>query len=157
MKRFLFILLVLFIIPIATAHLAAGEDRVVGDYIVDFGYEPEKLTAGENAFFAVHLKNNDTEEVVQFTDVWVRISQGDAILFSGLLNPQSDVAEFSYYFSLSDHYDIKLRFRDGEETVVETTFVVTVSKAAAEYYQLAFLGLLILGWFWLRRKNSQKI
>jgi hypothetical protein len=157
MRLFLFLLFLVLLLPLASSHLAAGEDKVVGEYIVDFGYEPEKLTAGENSFFAIHLKDKESKEVVPFTDVWVRISQGDAILFSGLLNPTDNVAELSYYFSVSDHYEIKLRFRDGEKTLAETTFIVDVARAVGEYYQLAILGLLIVAWFWLRRRNSKNV
>mgnify|MGYP001582750933 CR=1 FL=1 len=36
------IILIIALIPTALSHMDAGEDKVVGEYLMDFGYSPKE-------------------------------------------------------------------------------------------------------------------
>lgn len=56
------------------AHLDGGADKTIKDYLIDFGFSPEKPKAGEKVTLAFNLVNATTKEIIEPTSVWVRIS-----------------------------------------------------------------------------------
>src|SRR3990167_4477745 len=82
----------------ASAHLAGGEDRDLGEVIEDFGYDPSPIVAGGGGFFAFNFVRKQDQMPAPPASLWVRISQDDEILFSGTLAPEADHMVLSYVF-----------------------------------------------------------
>ncbi|HIJ11131.1 TPA: hypothetical protein HA278_03685 [Candidatus Woesearchaeota archaeon] len=123
----LYIILLFLLIPIANAHLDAGEDVVKEEYILDFGYSPERLMVGEESHLAVSLFD-DAREIVEFDHAWVRISNEDTIFFSSTLYPVIGNAALTYSFPHAGDYDITVRFTKNDTELVQHTFVVHVER-----------------------------
>ena len=153
MLKKLFLLFILFSVSV-NAHLDAGIDKEVGDFIVDFGYSPEVPVKGELTSLVFNLldKNRDP---VEFTDGWVRISKGDKVMFSGIFVSEPSVA-FTYTFPDSGEYEISTRFMNSDEFIARTDFEIMVEGDSKLIYLLIvpILTILILiGILIIRKKN----
>ena len=92
------------------AHLDGGEDKQVGEYLVDFGYSPEVLSDQEKALLSFNLVNPETEEAVDFSHLWLRVSAGDAVVFAGTFYPDEKHVVFIYLFPSGDEYEFYTAF-----------------------------------------------
>lgn len=119
-----------------------GQDKVVGNYLIDMGYNPEEPAAGQNTQFTLSLLNNETKEIFDFENVWVRISKGNEVLFASTLERiELDIASFLYTFTEPGAYETTVRFQKFNadvpeeirlaETIVETDFNVVVAGDVA--------------------------
>src|SRR3989344_4851026 len=89
-SRFIFLLvwaLALLAAP-AAAHLDAGQDVTVGQYLVDFGYAPAEPAVNQSVVVAFNLGDAATETPVVFTDALVRLRADDSMLFAATLAQQ---------------------------------------------------------------------
>ena len=138
----------------AHAHgLGGGIDKVVDGYLIDFGYSPEELVSGANIQFTAGLVDNESKEIADFENVWVRISKANRVLFASTLEKSmSQDASFLYNFSEPGIYEITVRFQKFNEevpetrlaeTIVETSFDVNIAGAAAERKSRVSGGLII--------------
>lgn len=128
-------------------------------YFIDIGYSeelPEAMKPLRFDFSAI-LPNTPEENV--FTDVWVRIAQGRELYFSGGIHqPVFGSTGFTYVFPKEGEYEVTARFQNEGETVVETSFFLTVvpNEAALKPvnpYAAAASGLLVglMSMFFLRK------
>lgn len=146
-RLFSFFLLSLISISIVNSHLGAGEDKVIGDYLVDFGYEPEILEEDEEATIALNLVNATSNELIVPESVWVRISNENKIVFAGTFSPEAMHVGFAFIFPEKGNYEIKSEFRGEDKVIVSTTFLVEVGEKSSEdprNKMLYFLGALIV-------------
>jgi hypothetical protein len=135
MKRFLILVTILALFtlqaPLVQAHLAGGQDAVVGEYLIDFGYEPDPVIAGKSATFAFNLVNNEAQKAQEYSHVWIRISSDtEGIIFAG--NTHSDVpgnASMLYTFASPGEYKITTHFKQDRETIVQNNFTIQVAAA----------------------------
>ena len=69
---------------VAHAH-GAGQsvEKIVEEYLVVLEYDDLSLTADKSVRFTFELSLNESNEVVSFTDIWVRIMEGRKLLFAG--------------------------------------------------------------------------
>lgn len=139
MLRIILFTFALLLVPAGAvlAHLDAGEDKVTGAYLIDFGYAPAPVVALQPTDLALNLVDNVTQTVVAPARVWVRIADGDAIVFSGNFIPQANHITFSYAFPHAAEYDILAEFfdhADDDEPVVSQTFTISVAAAVADSY-----------------------
>lgn len=118
--------LVLLFTQTVKAHLDGGEDKVIGNYLIDFGFSSEQPRIGENIIFTFNLLDNETKEIIDFTSVWVRISSSDGIIFAGTLHQEAKNVTFSNTFSSANLYEITARFKQGNEVLIETSFPLKV-------------------------------
>jgi hypothetical protein len=128
---FLFSLLMVLIIPAThpvSAHLAAGEDKTVGDYISDFGYEPKIIHEKEKAVLAFNLVDKTTNDKVNIKSVWVRISSKKEVVFSGTFLAENNNVTISYMFPSSGKYDVDTQFNLEDGTNIKTDNAVNVEK-----------------------------
>ena len=169
----------------ASAHLEAGTDSVVGNYIIDFGYSPKNPVVGQGIFLNFNLlkksaaentTDNNTEEiipVVNFTNLWIRISLKNSdgtlgkTIFAGNLNPKNNNVNFLQTFAESGDYEIYVKFIDGEKTIAEYKYDFDVGKSsyfegnnfnkfsAREYISVAILLFLIILIFLIGRKKKK--
>jgi len=140
-------LLIIVLIPIVLAHLDVGEDKEIGDYVVDFGYSPENPKTTDNVAIALTLFDTN-QEVIEPESVWVRISSSKEVVFAGTLKPENGNVAFTYKFPYADKYDITARFNDSKETIVKTNFNIQIEGKISnlEIYFLIFtiIALIII-------------
>lgn len=175
-QRFAVFVVVLVMAILAPGAFIGGHDggasieQVVDGYLIDIGYSPETPTAGEQTRFDFAVYNSDTQEEVDFTDIWVRIlDEEDNLLFAGGLNKaEFGLTGLTYLFSYPGSYEIFVRFSDGSTSVVETTASVEVSKSDEEFSfkfgvseVVAFVAGIVVALVFMylipNRSNSQQV
>jgi len=130
--KLIILVLTILLVPIAIAHLDAGEDKVVDGYLVDFGYLPDTPTAGDKIQIVFNLLNSSTKEVLEPTSVWVRISNSDTVLFAGTFYPEEGSVAFTYAVFKAGDYEVDARFKAGSEVLVQTSFDLQVKDRSLE-------------------------
>ena len=103
---FLFFLIIIFS-PYSFAHLDAGEEKVIDDYLIDLGYAPESPKVTDKVTLAFNLINNTTKEVIEPTSVWIRISSPKEVVFAGTFHPEAKNIAFTYTFPYADDYSLE--------------------------------------------------
>lgn len=164
MKPFFFLFFFCFLFSSGFAHLEAGEDHSKNGYGIDFGFAPAHLKAGERANFLFELSDEETGEAAAFSSAWIRISDEKNIVFSGTVLQENGTVSFSYAFPRAGQHSIEVRFRDGENTLVEDSFSVLVEPAAESVWDSTAskiaIGLLLLaigfaaGNLFIRKRNN---
>jgi len=116
----------------AHAHGGAGQsvEKIVGEYLVTLEYSELSLTADESVRFTFELSLNEAAENVPFTDIWVRIMEGNKLLFAGLIK-EADFSPtgISYAFPKGGEYELTARFQNEGEAIAETSFPLTVEES----------------------------
>jgi hypothetical protein len=144
LKNKLMLIMIIFIIaliPNALPHLDAGEDKVVGEYLVDFSYSPKEPSIDDKAAMAFSLLNNTNREVIEPESVWIRLSSSKEVVFAGTLKQESGNMAFTYKFPYADDYIITARYKDSEKTIVETDFNIKIKESVPVYYYV--LGIIV--------------
>ncbi len=144
MKKILFFSLAfLFVLApaLVSAHLDAGEDKVIGKYLVDFGYAPDAPKVGDHVDLSFNLLDHKTEAVIVPDHVWVRVAQGDNVVFSGTFFPQNKNVIFSQTFFQAGNYDVTTRFFDRHnqmivESVTNLPIAAVVTAPESNSYPL---------------------
>ncbi|HLD18435.1 MAG TPA: hypothetical protein VJB90_00285 [Candidatus Nanoarchaeia archaeon] len=126
MKLAVFAIL-LFLMPLSLAHLEGGQDVAVNGFIVDFGYDPANPQPGKLTVLAFNLVNEATGETIEPQSVWIRISEGEKVVFAGTFFPQIKYVDFSYAFPKAEKYAIDVKFFNGTNLLAENTFDIEVS------------------------------
>ncbi len=129
----IFVFFSLFLLQQASAHLDAGSDKIVGEYITDFGYTPATPIAGEKLLLAFNLANASTEEVISPDGIWVRISQGNEIVFAGTFQPKARHVAFTYAFPESGNYTVDTKYFLGDK-VIESSFEINVAQKSSSFH-----------------------
>jgi len=120
------LMFVLLIIPASFAHLDAGGDKVINNYLIDFGYAPENPKVSDKLTLAFNLINDTTKEVIEPSNVWIRISSSKEVVFAGTFHPEAQHIAFSYKFPYADEYEITARFKDDKGIIIETDFKIKI-------------------------------
>lgn len=159
----------IFITIFAIAHIAYGHgfgqslEKVVGDHIVDVGFDAVDLVAGEPIRLDIILWNKDRTETPTFTDAWVRIAPIDrGIVFAGNLHqPEFGSTGMTYVFPKAGDYELTIRFQNKDDVITEASFPLKVGEGTSStsggwrsWLSGGFLGLIIGGGFvWLLRRK----
>jgi hypothetical protein len=145
MKWTIFCLLIICMLSVG-AHLDAGEDVVVDGYLLDFGYTPSKLVEGEKVILAFNLVDPETEDVLDYESLWVRISN-EEVVFSGTFHVEENHVGFSYIFAESGEYKVTARFNGYDGVLAENDFYVEVGKEEEINFVLWIIvvGVLFVG------------
>jgi len=140
----LFILLI-FNLFIVNSHLEGGKDKAVNGYLIDFGYDPKNPIANEKIIIVISLFNETTNEVIEPTNVWIRISSAVDVIFAGTFKPEAQNVAFSFTFPHGDVFEITARFFEDEKLIAETDFDINV-KGKTDYsiIIILFLSLMLL-------------
>ena len=126
------LLLIILSVSISTpvsAHLDAGSDEVINGYLIDFGYAPAQPTALNTTILNFNLLNNSTQQTINFTSLFIRISDSTHNIFAGTFKPSNDDVNFVFTFPKSGSYTISVRFYNGSDVLVENDYAFDVSDA----------------------------
>ena len=102
-----FFLVFLLLSSLAIAHLDGGTDKIVNGNLVDFGYSPEKPIEKEPVTLSLSILDPKTKNLVTIENIWVRISRGEEVLFSAILQAEEDQVAFTHTFPEKGVYEIK--------------------------------------------------
>ena len=125
----IFIFILSFIVPSAGfAHSSgASFEKEVNGYLIDIGYDPAQFTALSPSSFDFDLIDTKSSERVAFTDVWVRINQGNqALLATGVHKQNLGGATLLHTFAEGGSYELIVRYQNDGEEVVSATFPLEV-------------------------------
>jgi len=147
MKTFLLVF-AFFALPfLIEAHsVGVSHEAQVGEYFVDIGYNVPIPRIGESVTFDFNLPEEHGN--VRYTDVWVRIESEKGVVFAGgLYNAEFGGPRLVYAFPEAGAYTIHVRYENGTETIVETSFPLTVEGGTSVLGNTAFIGagLLLVG------------
>lgn len=156
MRKTVFLLLAILLALPVGAHLDGGVDTPVGAFIIDFGYAPAPIIAGEPALLSFNLVNA-SEEVVSPGSAWVRIANED-VVFAGTFAARADHIVFTYTFPAPGDYEVLVRFPDGPEA----SFSLRVARqrrttTIALGVLLALALLAVIKWGMRKRRSRHKI
>lgn len=141
-------LLVFLKVDLARAHLyGASLEKTVGEYFVDIGHSEERLEVGDSVRFDLNIYfDNDRQQALDFTDAWVRISQGNKTMFAGNLHqPILGKAGMTVVFPEEGEYELSARYHDEDSTLVETTFPLSVDPEPKSGLSLGSSPLFLAG------------
>ena len=133
----------LFVSFIVSAHLEGGKDKAVNGYLIDFGYDPKNPIANEKTIIVISLFNETTQEVIEPTKVWIRISSSNDVVFAGTFKPETQNIAFSFTFPESGTFEITTRFFEDENLIVEADFDLNV-KGKSDYSKIIILFLFLI-------------
>ncbi len=135
--------------PASVAAHGAGAslERQDGAYLMDIGYEPEALTAGERVIFDFNLTDQASTSV-EYDYVWVRIEADKrTFLATGIKRADFGATSLLYLLpsDLSGEISLSVRYQKGEEALAKSDFALMVSPAAVERTQGSSLTLIATG------------
>lgn len=164
-KSFILVWLLLLIVPSFghTHNNGNSYEEEKDGFLIDIGYSPLTLTAGERARFdfSIYSLTATTSPKDLFTDVWIQISKDDELHFSSNLNqPNFGPTALNILLVESGEYEIYVRYQQESNLVTDTTFAVSVEakdvvpivdqSIPLSYYSIAAWILLVFSWLvWL--------
>lgn len=153
LKKSLFIFLIIIFSLYSFAHLDVGKDKVIDGYLIDFGYTPENPKVTDKVTMAFNLLNDTTKEIIEPTSVWIRISSSKEVVFAGTFHTEAQNVVFNYVFPYADDYEITARFKDNDNTLVETDFEIKIEKKSKIklYYIAKIIIILIIAGFIIKK------
>lgn len=134
----------------AVAHSSgASLERAVGEYVVDIGYEPAEVTAGERLVLDFDIaKRGEGGERVEFDNVWVRlVGDGETLLAAGVARSQIGATTLLYVIPEDiSELSIGTRFEKDGEVLANTEFLIPVEarKSAFPFLPVTAAGTLAL-------------
>lgn len=151
-KKYVLVSLIIFLSysVLVSAHgTGASFEKNIGNYKVDIGYDPMTFSAGQSQRFDFNIYDTKSDSPVNFSDVWVLISQGNKTVFAGgIYKSDLGVAGMTFVFPKEGDYILDVRFENNSNTIVEVTFPITVlegevSGTNVSTNKSSFLGLLV--------------
>jgi len=145
------------------AHLDFGQDIIKNGHIIDFGFAPQEVVSLSSTNFVINLVNSTTEEPINLTSIWVRISSSKEIIFSGELSPKNASLPFTFTFPTGGNYSLDFQFKNNQKIIEKQTFYLDVKDKDSVnniYYLVGLIILFILLFFksyYLRKKLKEKL
>jgi len=107
----------------------ASFETIVGDYLVDIGYEPELPTSGERLVLDFSLREQDAE--APFDRVWVRIEQyGKTVLAGGIGHAPIGPTTLTMTPAREGELKVYARYEQSQKTLAEVSFPIAVAPAS---------------------------
>ena len=139
MKYLFSIIILLAGITFAAHGHGSGQtlEKIIGDIVIDMDYDSysQEIDAQTATRFNFNIWNKDRTEMLEFTDVWVRIApQEQGIVFAGdMHNPEFGATGFTYTFPKPGFYEVTIRFqKQGESLHEEVMFPLTVAMGETQ-------------------------
>ncbi len=146
--------------------------QAVGNYILDLEYESLALRAQEpvRMNFSIRWADPAHKPDLEFTDAWVSIIEAntkggfDPTVFAApIFKAKFGPTGMTYVFPAGGIYEVAVRFENGDKTIAESSFELTVAHTpqpmnamTALLGGLAGLGIGVLGVYMLgKRKNHE--
>lgn len=159
-------------VSVALSHgLGGGGDVVVGEYLLEYGYDSPVLAVQEPTRLTFNLARKDDLQPVSFSTAWVRIvrpeeggRREDVLFAGGLTEEVPGQAGMTYWFTREGPAVLSVRFLNEEGTIAETDFDVELQPALSSrgggispVLILGIVGVLLLlsagGIIWVRHKK----
>ncbi|MCX6819745.1 MAG: hypothetical protein NT019_00425 [Candidatus Adlerbacteria bacterium] len=142
MKKFLLVSISLLLIPYAAFAHTTGKsvEQIVGKYLLDVGYSPDPVVAGDSTYFDFKIyQNGPTPGDAPYRNVWVRIYQDNGTLFAaGIAHMDAGPTGLVYTFAAPGVYSVSVRYETADDTLGEATFQIPVAAGDTTKYV----------WFW---------
>ena len=168
---FLTICFIVGALPLYTnAHgVGASIEEVVDGYLIDIGYSPATIVANNQTRLDFLLFVEETNEEIEYDDVWLRIEDEERLLFAGAVSrSEYGATGVSFSFPEAKNYNIFVRYNDEEGGIVEHEVTLPVNPEEKVWHEemlpvwLVMIGLAVavtLGvavtlFFILRRQSS---
>ena len=136
---------------VASAHaIGASVEKINGDYLIDVGYDPPQIQAGDRLILDFDLKSSKDKTRVPYDYVWVRVEQNDhTLIATGVarapLGPTTLL--FQLLPNVTSDLIVSTRFERGDEMLVENEVTFKVGGVTNSFlsspYVLFTFGLLI--------------
>ena len=149
MRAFLFVTL-LALPGILCAHGAGVSfEQVVGDYVVDVGYDPAQPVSGDRLIFDFNLLSPVTSTNVPFDYVWVRLEhQTRTLLATGIVHAEYGPTSllFTVPRDVTGDLTVKVRYQQSDDTLAEATFQLPVAEQRKVFKDFApLIGAIAAG------------
>ncbi len=138
------------VFPAAASAHATGASlyATTSPYVIDVGYDPIQVFAGDSTRFDFILANESTGKSEPYAQVWIRIKSSErTLLATGIFRQPFGPTTLLYAFPEPGTYTIQPSYRDkdGNELAV-ASFPLTVTAPDEDASFLGFLsgGVLIL-------------
>lgn len=134
----------------AIAHnLGASHEEIVGQYLIDIGYDPIAPVGGDQLLLDLNLWDKEKEQAVEFSSAWVRIErEGKTLLATGVHRPEfGAMTVLTRLPPEGGEVLVSVRFESGLESIAETRFPLTVApeeKPAIGVRESFFIGAGVL-------------
>lgn len=131
----------------ARAHFSGNSwEFLFGSYVIDIGYDADVFTQGSYVRFDFALKDEDTLEQADFSEVWVRVVEGErATQFATGVHRQSlGPTTLLYVFPRAGEYRLEASYRNASgKDIATTSFPIVVEAEPGmklPWYAVALLG-----------------
>jgi hypothetical protein len=104
--------------------------KTTDKYLIEVFYDPLDLSINGSTILNFYLRDNNADKQnVAVTDVWLKISQGPIVVFSGpVAQREFGPPSVTYAFPKAGQYEILTRFQNDGETLAEASFPLTVEE-----------------------------
>ncbi len=110
--------------------IGGGKDVIIGNYLIDFGYDKIYPTEEKPLLITFELKNSTTKSTAEFTLVEITIldEHGNILLSKSIYHDSSGKASLIHDFPRQGSYKIVSRFKFESKTIVEADFPIEVAE-----------------------------
>lgn len=137
MKYGLFVLASMSLPLLAYAHTTGSYvEKQVGEYILDIGYDPAQLIAGDRVIFDLGVLRADRSPI-EYDNVWVRLVQGSTtLLATGIARQEYGPTTLLYRLPQESAEPLvaNLRFELKDGTHLESSIELPVSALSGPFY-----------------------
>ena len=119
----------------ARAHgSGAYMEKVVGDYLIDIGYDEIAMREGNPVAFDFNISKQEQSQKVTYTDVWIQVaSQNNETVFQGRIHKYIfGQPALILGFPQNGSYIITVRFENVEEILAEAIFPLAMNIAVRD-------------------------
>ncbi|MEI6863806.1 MAG: hypothetical protein WCK46_00325 [Candidatus Adlerbacteria bacterium] len=138
MKKFLLLSITLLLVPLGVFAHTTGKsvEQTVGKYLLDVGYNPDPVVAGDSTYFDFKIyQNGPTPGDAPYRNVWVRIYQDNVTLFAaGIAHMETGPTGLVYTFAAPGVYSVSVRYETADDTLGEATFQIPVAAGETTAY-----------------------
>ena len=108
----------------ALAHSTGSSlEKIEGEYKIDIGVSQEAIGVGDSTRFSFELYSSQTQEPVDYSDVWVFIRDSQKTLFSSDLHSRAGLlTTMNYVFTAPGSYTLEARYMLDGKKLAETSF-----------------------------------
>ena len=140
----------LFPVPVYAHATGASLYATTSPYVIDVGYDPTVVFAGESTRFDFVLASEKTGASVPYSQVWIRIKDEEhTLLATGIFRQPFGPTTLLYVFPKPGTYTVQPSYRDadGNELAVASFSVVVQSAQEGDSSRqiLLLTGALLIG------------
>lgn len=119
-----------------SAHnLGASHEEMVGEYLVDIGYDPASPVEDDRLLLDLNLWDAKKVESIDFSSVWVRIeNESGTLLATGV--HKAEFGATTVLFRIPEgvtNVDVSVRFERGTDSLAEVKFLIPIGSNDSWY------------------------